>query len=191
MSDMDSILTERERARSQCDLWPLLRLHRATLDLLLLQASPHLLQLDEGAGGGVGRHGGVLDEGVRRQHVGAPQLGTAATDEGVQGARSLPGEEARRTIVSRRRRCPLGPRATPGRSSGKISDLVANKDMCLWLLEHQNFNDLRPLDLTVKPHESVNTGIHWQLWLKHYQSKCWENCYINPKKKRNILNIIR
>lgn len=56
--------------------------------LLLLQPPPGLLQLGERVGRGVGRHGRVLDEGVRGLHD-APQLGT---DPGVHRDRPLHGD---------------------------------------------------------------------------------------------------
>lgn len=97
---------------------PLLALQRgALLLLLLLQPPPRLLQLGEGVGRRVGRHGGVLDEGVRGLHVVVAEL---RAHPRVHGARSLHRARPRRLVVL------LGARDTPERG-GEEGDSKDNR----------------------------------------------------------------
>lgn len=67
---------------------PLLRGEFSSPFFLLLQPPASFFQLGERVGGWVGRHGGILDEGVRRLDD-IPELGT---DPGMHCNRSLNGE---------------------------------------------------------------------------------------------------
>lgn len=97
--------------RSSSARSPLLGLEIARFDLFFLQPPTHLLQLDEGAGGRVGGHGGILNERVRRQHV-VPLRG----DTRMHRSRSLPKTEAGSVVV----RGSLGPGGAPKTQSHKF-----------------------------------------------------------------------
>lgn len=59
-----TLFSERQKCSS-----PLLGLQGSRLFLFLLKSSANLFQLYKGVGCWVRGHGGILDEGVRRQHV--------------------------------------------------------------------------------------------------------------------------
>lgn len=124
-------------ARSSSAHSPLLGLEIARFDLFFLQPPAHLLQLDEGAGGRVGRHGGILNERVRRQHV-VP----LHADTRMRHSRSLPKTEAASVVV----RGSLGPGGAPKTQSHRFIQRAGDSSSGLYpsSLTRRGFSCVEP-----------------------------------------------